>query len=141
MLEARLDALRLELLQNGIAPLYAERTIEELEAHYLDLEAAALAAGRTPLEAAAIAREALGANEAIVSAAVLRPALLAWSKRWPRVAHCLESAAAMSALPGLPFAYCIEHRPELARWSTSLGVATILVSGVLTVLDWLLMAH
>jgi hypothetical protein len=141
MPETQFEALRLELLKRGIAPLYAGRTIEELEEHYADLEAAALTAGRTPSEAAAIARELLGSEEAIVSAALLHPELLAWSKRWPRTAHCLQSAAAIGALPGVPLIYCIEHRPELTRWSTSLGAATILVSGVLTVLDWLLVVH
>ena len=36
--------------------------------------------------------------------------------------------------------YCIEHRPELARWGVSLGLAVTLVGGILATLDWLIVA-
>ena len=45
MPDAQFEALRLELLTSGVAPLYVERTIVELGEHYADLESAALAAG------------------------------------------------------------------------------------------------
>jgi hypothetical protein len=51
------------------------------------------------------------------------------------VAHCLHSAA---TIPGLPVLYCLEHRPELARWSVALGLATTLMGGMLATLDWLI---
>jgi uncharacterized YccA/Bax inhibitor family protein len=34
--------------------------------------------------------------------------------------------------------FCIEHRPELARWSVALGLAVTLVGGILATLDWLI---
>ena len=136
MPDERFESLRLELLRSGVAPLYVERTILELGEHYADLESAALAAGYGAEEADCAARAALGNERAIAAAILARPELLTFSTRWPRVAHCLHSAA---TLPGLPLLYCIEHRPDLARWGVSLGVAATLMGSILTVLNWLIL--
>lgn len=133
------EALRLELLRSGVAPLYVERTIEELADHYADLETAALASGLSPEEAACSAREALGNERALVAAIVARPELLTFSARFPRAAQYLHSAAALGTLPGLPLLYCLEHRPQLARWGVSLGLATTIMGGVLAALNWLIL--
>jgi hypothetical protein len=138
MRDARLEALRLELLRGGVNPLYVDRTIVELGEHYADLESAALAAGQTPAEAARSAAAALGNQGELVAAILARSELLTFRTRWPRVAHCLQSAAAIGTLPGLPLLYCIEHRPELARWSAAIGAATALMGSVLAALNWLI---
>lgn len=140
MRDQQLESLRLELLSSGVAPRYVERTIEELEDHYVDLENAALACGLSLDEAARCAREALGGERALVAAILARPELLTFSTRWPRVAHCLHSAATLGTLPGLPLLYCLEHRPELARWGAALGLATTLMGGILAALNWLILA-
>ena len=139
MREQPLESLRLELLRSGVVPFYVDRTIEELEDHYADLESAALSSGSSAEEAARHAREALGDQRALVAAIVTRPELLTFSTRWPRLCHCLHSAAAIGALPGVPLLYCIEHRPELARWSVSLGAAMTLMGGFLAALNWLIL--
>jgi len=136
--ETQFEALRLELLRGGVAPVYVERTIEELGEHYADLEGAALAAGQSEEEAARMARDALGDEGAIAAAILSRPELLGFSSRYPRVAHCLHSAVAIGSIPGLPLVYCIEHRPELARWGAALGLAITLVGSILAALDWLI---
>ena len=64
--------------------------------------------------------------------------LLTFSTRHPRVAHCLQSAVAIGTLPGLPLMFCIEHRPQLARWAAAVGVAAALMSSVLATLNWLI---
>ena len=138
MPDTRFEALRLELLRGGVAPVYVERTIMELGEHYADLEDAALAAGQSAAEATRTAHVALGDERAIVAAILSRPELLAWSSRYPRVAHCLHTAATIGAIPGLPLMYCIEHRPEVARWGAALGLATTLVGSVLATLNWLI---
>jgi hypothetical protein len=138
MRDGRLESLRLELLRGGVSPLYVDRTIVELGDHYADLESAALAAGQTPAEAARSAAAALGDQGELVAAILARTELLSFSTRWPRVAHCLQSAAAIGTLPGLPLLYCIEHRPELARWSAAIGGATALMGSVLAALNWLI---
>jgi hypothetical protein len=139
MPEPRFESLRLTLLRGGVAGAYVDRTVVELAEHYADLETAALAAGQTPAEAAATALATLGDERAIAAAVLTRPELLAWSTRHPRIAHCLHSAATIGALPGVPLMFCIEHRPELARWGAALGVATTLMGSVLAALDWLIL--
>ena len=138
MPEERFESLRLELLRSGVTPVYVERTILELAEHYADLESAALASGLPTDEAAAVALQAIG-NERVIAAAILaHRELLTFSTRYPRVAQCLHSAATIGTLPGLPLLFCIEHRPELARWGAAVSVAATLMGSVLAVLNWLI---
>ncbi len=136
MPDAAFESLRLELLQSGVAPLYVERTIAELGEPYLDLQHDGMTAGLSADEAERSARAALGTDRLIAAAILGRPELLTFSTRWPRVAHCLQSAATIGSLPGLPLLYCIEHRPELARWGMALGAAATLMGSVLACLNW-----
>ena len=138
MREGQFESLRLELLRSGVTPVYVERTILELEEHYSDLESAALASGLGPGEAARVARATLGNERAIAAAILVHPQLLTFSTRYPRFAQCLQSAAAIGALPGLPLMFCIEHRPELTRWVAALGLAATLMGSVLATLNWLI---
>jgi hypothetical protein len=138
MRDARFESLRLELLRSGVTAVYVERTILELGEHYDDLESAAVAAGLTAEEAARHARAVLGDERTIAAAVLGHNELLTFGTRWPRVAHYLQSAATIGTLPGLPLLYCIEHRPELARWSVAFGAATTIMGGMLTALNWLI---
>ena len=138
MPSGQFESLRLELLTGGVTPAYVERTIAELRDHFEELECAARAAGRSAEEAAAAAAEALGAEATIAAAVLARPELLTFSARHPRVAYYLSSAATIGTLPGLPLLFCIEHRPELARWSFAVGAAAALMSTVLAGLNWLI---
>jgi hypothetical protein len=139
MPDGAFESLRLELLRSGVESLYVERTIAELGEHYLDLQDEGVAAGLSAEDAARSARATLGTDRLIAAAVLARPELLSFSRRWPRIAHCLESAAAIGTLPGLPLLFCIEHRPELARWGVALGAATTLMGGVLACLNWLIL--
>jgi hypothetical protein len=131
MREGQFESLRLELLRSGVTPVYVERTVRELEDHYADLESASLATGLAADDAARLARAALGSERAIADAVLRHPELLTFSTRHPRVAQYLQ-------LPGLPVMFCIEHRPELARWGASVGVAATLVGSMLALLNWLI---
>ena len=133
------EALRLELRKSGVAAFYVERTVSELTAHLADLESAARAAGFGDEEAQRIARATLGDERSIAAAVLGRRELLAWSTRYPRVASCLQSAATIGALPGLPIVYCIEHRPGLTRWGAAFGLAITLVGGLMAGLNALIM--
>jgi hypothetical protein len=135
MHDARFESLRLELLQRGVTPAYVERTILELCEHYDDLESAALAAGLSAAEATRTARATLGDERTIAAAVLAHTELLTFSTRWPRIAHCLHSVA---TVPGLPLLYCIEHRPELARWGVAFGAAATIMGSMLAALNWLI---
>ena len=138
MPDGQFESLRLELLRSGVTSLYVERTILELEEHYADLETAGLASGLSAEEAARAADAALGKEGELLAAILAHPELLTFSTRYPRVAQCLHSVASIGTLPGLPLLFCLEHRPELARWGVSLGLAVTLVGGILATLDWLI---
>jgi hypothetical protein len=138
MRDAQFESLRLELLGSGVTPVYVERTILELTEHYCDLESAALAAGLSADDAARIARDTLGNERAIAAEILAHPELLTFSTRHPRVAQCLQSAVTIGTIPGLPLKFCIEHRPELARWGAAFGLAATLMGSVLAALNWLI---
>ena len=138
MREGQFESLRLELLRRGVTPAYVERTVLELEEHYSDLENAALASGVGAGEAARLALATLGDERAIAAAVLAHPELLTFSTRHPRLAHYLQSAASIGALPGLPLMFCIEHRPELTRWMAAVGLAATLMGSVLATLNWLI---
>lgn len=131
MPDEQFESLRLELLNGGVAPLYIDRTIVELREHFADLESSALAAGCSAEEATHSARDALGSDRTIAAAILGQPTLLRFSRRWPRI-------ALISTLPGRPLLYCIEHRPELARWGVALSAATTIMGSMLATLNWLI---
>jgi hypothetical protein len=138
MPDGQFESLRLELLRGGVTRSYVERTILELAEHYADLERAAVAAGVRADQAARTALETLGDERAIAAAILAHPELLTFSARYPRVAQCLHSAAAIGSLPGLPLIFCLAHRPELARWGAAVSLAATLMGGVLAGLNWLI---
>lgn len=138
MFSERFGVLRSELLRGGVSSRYVARTLLEIEEHFEDLEAAGLSAGLSAEEAARQASEALGDQRAIAAAVIAREELRDWQVRWPRVALCLRQAATVGALPGLPLIFCIEHRPELARWSAAFGVASALVGTLAAWLNWMI---
>ena len=132
------DALRLELLRGGVSPIYVERTIIELGEHYEDLERDALGAGMSREEAAQAARTMLGSEQTILQAVLARPELLSWSRRWPTLALCVRSAAAIGILPALPILDCVDRGQYIARWGGAIGVAVLLVGLLLASLNWMI---
>ena len=136
---AQFESLKLELLRGGVAPAYVERTILELSEHCEDLENDALAGGLAKSEAARLALAQLGSEQSIAAAVLAQTELLVWTRRWPRTASCLRSAATIVALPGVPVVYCIDRSAEIARWGAALGSALILVSSLLACLNWMIL--
>jgi hypothetical protein len=136
---AQFEALGLELQRGGIAKVYVERTLRELADHFDDLERAALASGWSSDEAARLASAQLGSSQVIASAVLARPELRCWSQRWPTVAHCVRSAAAIGVLPALPVLYLAGRSDDIARWGGAIGVALVLVGSLYSWLDWMIM--
>ena len=135
------EALKLELQRGGIAKIYIDRTLRELDDHYDDLERAARDAGYSADDAADVARKHLG-NHVVIAAAVLaQPRLMSWSRRWPAVAFCMRSAAAIGGLPALPVLYVAGRSDGIARWSGAIGVALLLVGSLYSALAWIIMVQ
>lgn len=137
MRREELEALRLELGRGGVARRYIERTIEELEDHYADLEADAMAAGCTADEAAQRARESLGTGASIAAAVLARSELKAVGARWPRTSGCMR---ALAAYPAAPVRYLVGHGPDVARWSVSTGLSLVVTAGLLLTLSTMIQA-
>ena len=135
---APFESMRLELLQGGVSPIYVERTIIELSEHYEDLERDALDAGLSKEEAERVARTALGGEQALTAAVLARPELLSWSRRWPTLAFCVRSAAAIGVLPALPVLYCVDRGQFIARWGGALSGALLIVGLLLAGLNWMI---
>jgi len=138
---AQFEALRLELQRGGIAKVYVERTLRELADHFDDLERAALASGSSSEEARQLAHAQLGSARVIASAVLARPELRCWSRRWPTVALCIRSAAAIGVLPALPVLYVAGRSDDIARWGGAIGAALVLVGSLYSVLDWMIMVE
>ena len=138
MPESRFEALKLELQKGGVAPVYVERTVLELEEHLTDLEQDLLATGLSNEDARRQALAALGDEHAIAAAVLARPELLDWSVRYPRFASCVRSATVIGLIPGMPVMFCIEHRPELARWAAAVMAAATFIGAILAWLDWMI---
>jgi hypothetical protein len=138
MPESRFESLKLELLKGRVSQVYVERTLLELEEHYADLTSDALAAGMSREDAERSARAALGSDHAIASAVLAVPELREWRVRYPRVAGCVRSAATIGLIPGMPVMFCIEHRPEVARWTAAVLAAAAFIGWMMTLLDWLI---
>lgn len=135
MRNAELERLRRELIRGGVARRYIDRTLEELEDHYADLEADALAAGCTAEEAARRAHESLGTGSSIAAAVLARAELKAWTAHWPRTARCMRSACALAVMPAVPVHYLVDHGTDVVRWGVSTGLSALLTWGLLLTLS------
>lgn len=135
MRNAELERLRTELRRGGVSRRYINRTLEELEDHYADLEADALAAGCTAEEAARRAGETLGAGSSIAAAVLARSELKTWTAHWPRSARCMRSVCTLAAYPAAPAHYLADHGADVVRWSVSTGLSLLLTWGMLLALS------
>jgi len=132
------ENLKLELLHGGVAPVYVERALLELREHHADLTSDALAAGMSSDDAERTARAMLGSEQTIASVILAHPELLAWSHRWPKAALCLQLALVVATFPEAPVMFCVDHGPDIARWTMAVGVATLLVGSLLAYLNALI---
>jgi hypothetical protein len=130
--------LRSQLLNSGIARIYVERTILELREHCADLEGDALAAGLSTAAAKEAARTALGSEQAISAAILSRPELLAWNRRWPRVAACMSSVVFVGAVAEAPFVFCVHRASDILRWSVAGALALVLIGSLGAGLNWMI---
>ncbi|MEL7186745.1 MAG: hypothetical protein AAFN50_10000 [Pseudomonadota bacterium] len=121
------NALAQSLLESGIAPRHAHRTVNELRDHYDDLIDAAVDDGMGSKQARAFATEQLGSMDTFVHAMQSRRELKTWAFRYPRVALVIYPIACLVALPAMPVVAGFAHRMTLARWGASLLAAGFVV--------------
>jgi hypothetical protein len=138
MRDPQFQALKLALLEGGIAPRYVQRTLLELQDHCADLESAAIEAGLSAGEARIEALASLGTEADLAACVLARTELRIWSRRWPRAAWATRAAVMLFALPLLPVYYCVDRGPVIARWSASASLALLLTGGFLLTMHWLM---
>ena len=79
------DRLRGQLLDAGIAPRHARRTLVELKEHFADLREDLMNEGFCEREAEAEASRQLGPLDTIAAMISARPELRRWTYRYPQI--------------------------------------------------------
>ncbi len=135
MREPDFNALAVRLLESGIAPKHAHRTVNELRDHYDDLVDEAVDNGASSRDARKQAYSQLGPIDEFVSAMNERRELKTWAFRYPRVAIVVYPLACLVALPALPVFVGVAHRDTLVRWGMSLLGAGLVTAGMMLALQ------
>lgn len=131
MPEDRYQALARYLLDCGIEPKFAARICTELRDHYADLEREALAAERTPEEAAAEAALRLGDDEIIAREFVRRPELRIWIYRSEWVLRCLAFVVAVVAWLLEPLQSLADRGAAMLRYGAAAAAAFLVTCALL----------
>jgi hypothetical protein len=135
MREPDFDDLAARLLQSGIAPRHAHRTVNEIRDHYDDLVDAALHCGASDYDARLAASRELGQMDDLVAQMSARRELKSWAFRYPRAAMVVYPLACLAVLPAVPVNAGIANAPVLARWGASLLAAGLFTAALLLVLQ------
>lgn len=135
MREPDFNLLATRLLEHGIAPRHAHRTVNEIRDHYDDLVDAAVDAGATSRNARREAAQQLGTMRDFVSAMSARRELKTWAFRYPRAAIVIYPLACLAALPAAPVIAGIANASLVARWGASLLAAGLFTATLLLVLQ------
>jgi hypothetical protein len=135
MREPDFDALANRLLESGIAPRHAHRTVNELRDHYDDLVDAAVDDGANSTTARQRASIQLGSMEQFVASMASHRELKTWSFRYPRLAVVVYPLACLAVLPGIPVFAGIAHRGALVRWLTCLMAAGLVTALMMLILQ------
>jgi periplasmic protein TonB len=136
--EDRFQVLARYLLDYGIDPKFAARIGSELRDHYADLELEALAAQRTPTEAAAEAQLRIGDEAAIAEEFIKRPELRAWLYRYALILRCLgfvvaliAAVVALIAAVVAPIQALVNRSGVLFRYATAVAAAFVVTAVLL----------
>ena len=135
MREPDFNDLATRLVQSGIAPRHAHRTVDEIRDHFDDLVDAAIAEGACSQAARRQATHELGRIEDLVTAMSARRELKTWAFRDPRAALLVYPLACLAVLPAAPVNAGIANAPVLARWGASLLAAGLFTGALLLVLQ------
>lgn len=125
------NSLAKSLLESGIAPRHAHRTVNELRDHYDDLVDFAVDDGMNSKQARAFATKQLGSMDQFVDAMRSRRELKTWAFRYPHVALIVYPVACLVALPAIPVFAGFAHRSTVARWGASLLAAGLVVAATM----------
>lgn len=135
MHESNFRELRTGLLQAGIAPRHARRTVREIRDHFEDIVDARLADGCDSRTARQIASQEIGEAGPIIAAMQSCPELLCWGRRFPRLAVVVYPLTCLALLPAVPVFVGVAHAPQVARWSMSLLFAGLVTASLMLLMQ------
>ena len=141
MRKLELGSLKQALIRGGVAHSIVTRTLAELHDHYEDLERESIDAGRSLDEAADEARERLGEQRVIADHVLSRPPLLSWAFRWAWVPAVLRQLVVLASITTVPVTVIVSRGSVITRWCVSTGIALLLTSGLLLLLQRVVVAH
>jgi len=129
--------IRYQLLKGGIAPGKIDRTIRELQEHYLDLKNKALEDGVSEREAEQRASAALGDEQTLVVEYLNKPELQSFTSRFPKVFFLFGPTIAALASLGI-FASLLYFLASTRSWFSNMSAGAdiavwekILIEGLL----------
>ena len=135
MREPDFSGLATRLLQSGIAPKHAHRTVNELRDHYDDLVDAAVDERANSKKARHQAAHQLGPMDDFVAEMASRRELKTWAFRFPHLAVVVYPLACVAILPAIPVFAGIAHRSTLARWGASVLAAGLVTASMLLLMQ------
>ena len=124
------DGLRQHLLDAGVAPRHAGRTILELKEHYADLQDELMRGGLARDEAELEASQQLGPLEAIADLVTARTELRRWTHRYPRIGRVVLPIAYALVLPMTPLIAGIGYAPAIARWGAIMSLSAVITAAM-----------
>ena len=130
MPEPDFDALNRQLLDSGVSPRFARRTIDELRDHYLDLKSEIMSEGESALKAEISARKRLGEFQVIARHIESQQDLRRWSFRYPALGRIALPLLCVVALPIAPIVAGINHAHDIVRWCAILMVSAVITFGL-----------
>lgn len=89
MIDSRFRRMRETMLHGGVAARHARRAMLEIDAHFADLVALAIARGSTPQAAREDAHQVLGSDESLVNSFIAQPELQSWMSRHAGWLFCM----------------------------------------------------
>ncbi len=133
--EPDFTTLAARLIDTGISPRHAHRTVNEVRDHFDDLVDAAVDSGADSRRARRQAAKQFGSLDDFVADMASRRELKTWAFRHPRIAVIVYPLACLAVLPAAPVMVGIAHAPAVLRWGTSLLAAGFVTATIFLVLQ------
>jgi len=124
--EPRFLELRAGLRAAGVSKRNAQRAACEIEDHFAELVADALACGASESEARRDAHATLGSDALLIRRYASRPELLAWSSRWPALWFTLVPLGCYLALSVASMAILVLCLEQMHAYLGTVNVAPAL---------------
>ena len=121
------NRLKIRLLKGGVAPKFAQRTVQELQVHLEDLVKQEQQNGSKLSEARALAFNALGDEDALVSETLTRKELMSWSRRYTKSFYLVVPLVCYFFLMACFLYFGIGSLSEIAKLDSDADLQNVLI--------------